>query len=412
MKLYKLLAGLIAIAGVTALSSCSKDDNYTAAELEVGTKVFFSNELPSTVNASSLASSVDIVISRTTTDGAMSVPLTVTNPDGLFNIPTSVDFASGAAEANITITYDPSKIDFDSFSTVTIAIDPSMTSQYGIAQYTFQIGIPAPWKSLGTGKLYDGFWSGKTYNVEIQQNEITPALYRVVDPYADKSEYTNPSPYLEFWYYKAGEIFDGEVLAQDLIWYDSQTTISYYSSYDADIKLVYYNPDGNTVLGYQEDGQLGQICLKPYYYIDGVGGWYDNYFQVITFPGYTPIAQADYSAEVEYGGILTHEGDYYVQAEVLLGEDVAYANVAYVAEADAATIEQDMEAGTVTTVEITESGIVNIPIDAMLEDGNYYIIVLTYDGENESYVDEGYTGFKISNGLGAKARVKMRPVIK
>ena len=189
---------LFASVMALALGSCTEEYEYSGAKAE-GEQVYFSNELPSTVNLSQSESSVQIPINRINSEGALTVDFDVTvSADSKVTVPNSVTFAEGETEANLTISYDPASIELGHYDNVTISIkDANYTTPYGNSSYTFSIGL-SEWETLGEGLYRDGIYpsfyglDALTYNVEIQQSVITPGMYRIVSPYgAGTSFYEN-----------------------------------------------------------------------------------------------------------------------------------------------------------------------------------------------------------------------------
>jgi len=135
MKISKifLMAGLAMMTIVAA--SCSSKDDWTPGEPTVagGQNVYLDTEeniaLPLDGN------SFEVTFKRTTTSGELTIPVNFSTPtpEIFTSVPSTVTFASGAAEATITVTC---KQDMEVFHTyrATITIDQQYTSQYADAE--------------------------------------------------------------------------------------------------------------------------------------------------------------------------------------------------------------------------------------------------------------------------------------
>ena len=133
---------LFAAALVTSLGSCTEEFEYSGAKVE-GEQVYFSSELPSTVNLSQDESSVQIPVNRINSEGTLTVDLDVTvSANSKVTVPNTVTFAEGETTANLTITYDPSSIELGHFDDVTLSVkDANYTTPYGNSSYSFSIGM-------------------------------------------------------------------------------------------------------------------------------------------------------------------------------------------------------------------------------------------------------------------------------
>ena len=110
MKINKIFLGCLGVVAMLfAACSENKDDDYQWASVS-GDQVFFSNELPSTVELSRTSSTFSIPVQRLNGDAATTVSVTKTDESGLFNVPTSLSFGAGQKEANLVVGYDDCRI--------------------------------------------------------------------------------------------------------------------------------------------------------------------------------------------------------------------------------------------------------------------------------------------------------------
>ncbi|MDE6086378.1 MAG: hypothetical protein K2G40_08275, partial [Muribaculaceae bacterium] len=140
---------------------------------------------------------------------------------------------------------------------------------------------------------------------------------------------------------------------------------------------------GNYVESYQDNGRPAVIKLSPCYYMFNTGGWTNMLFDeniTLVFPG---VQLSDTSISVTYFGLFkSKDEENSVIASVTLGEDVEYAKVAIVQGGDPNIGARDIISGAVESIEVTESGYVNIPFDIENEESRYSIVAVSYyEGE-------------------------------
>lgn len=410
-KLLGILGSLFLILGISA---CTEDAEYTPATQLANAQVYFPTTMASQVNLKNDATSFDIELNRVKADEAATVELTVIDKSGLFTIPSSASFAAGEDVAKITIGYDPEQLGFDNFQDITISIaDESFTTPYGTASYSFKAGIPSPWKSLGLATFSDTYLFEHSYQVDLQQNELQPNIYRLVDPYSEglKAEgfTTNgdQSEYLTFKILKVGDkLGDVEITTDGLVYFDSACTGFFNTSNDYNKNVDIHHPGDftkyqsendwahNIVKKYEADGTPGIVQLAPFYYMDGLGGWdmtQKDGIITIVFPG---VVIKDYSASVTYKGRFTNiDGDNFAIADITLGDDVENGKVVMIEGDDINAAISGILDGSLETTEMTSSGTVNIPSNY---NGLCSIVVITY-GDNEAQ-EVGYTSFEFSSG--------------
>lgn len=201
MKLIKNL--FYVLAATLTLASCSDDMDYTPAPKETGPAVYFSSDAEEVIEIAVDATSVTIPVYRMDAAAQMTVAIDHTQPAGnLFTVPSSVTFAEGEQKADMTITFDFSKIEPDAQYVITLAIsDSDATTQYGAESYTFAICYPAPYKSLGMCTFTDNILAGyynftiTTWQCEIEENEVTAGLFRLKNVFTSTCPYWDPSQF-------------------------------------------------------------------------------------------------------------------------------------------------------------------------------------------------------------------------
>lgn len=413
-KIKNILSAMLLLALPLAFTACGDDVEYSPADKPVNTQVYFPTTNGATVDLSKDKTSFDVTLMRAKTDEAITVPITATGDGSFFTIPTSVSFAQGVDKAVLSISYNPESLEYDAYSEIKLTIgDESATTPYGMAQYVFKAGIPAPWTSLGKATFSDAFLFANKYSVELQRNDLNPSLYRLVDPYSEgltKEGFTSngdQSPYVEFTLLKPGDkIGDVTITMEDLVYFPYYCTGFFNTSNDYNTNVDAHHPSDfsslnseaawtfNRVLQYQADGTPAGVQLAPYYYMNGHGGWNNTQADgiiTIIFPG---ASLKDYTINVEYKGRFTNVGgDNYAVADIQLGADVENAKVVMVEGNDIQAAINGILDGSLEGIEISQSGSVNIPSTA---NGLCSIVAVGY-GEGESQ-EVAYTSFEFSAG--------------
>lgn len=406
-KIHNLFTTLLLAVTALTLGSCTEEYEYTAATVE-GEQVYFSNALASTQNISDTESSFNVSLNRIKTDGELTVNLTLDDASGIYSIPSSVSFADGEDEVSIPVSYDPTKLEYDVFNDVTIAIaDVDYTTPYGNSSYSFSAGMPSPYVLLGTGRFEDNNVVSGYSEVEIYQNKNNPNEIRIMHPYDEIAEYlgstgyqTYPELYPEYLQLRImqnGETFPSgaAVTADDLVYFEqSYIGFALFSNSTNCTQILHPSllsglpVEYNRVLAWQEDGTPGQIQLAPYYmdHMEGSSVYGTSMANldggiIITFPGYNP---KDYSVSVSYlGAFSSADGESFAMGNVTLGADIEEAKVAVVEGNDVNAALSQIMSGAVETTTVTESGEVRIPCKYS---GTCTMVAIGYaEGEMQAY---------------------------
>lgn len=404
---------LLSVMALT-LGSCTEEYEYSGAKAE-GQQVYFSNALGSTVNLSNTESSYALTLNRIDTSEELTVNLTLSDESGIYSIPSSVTFAQGDSAVQFNLSYDPAKLEYDVFNSVTIAIaDADYTTPYGNSSYSFSVGMPSPYVSLGMGTFADNLLVSGYAEVEIMQNQNNPNEFRIMHPYDEIAEFLGSeevkvypdqcAEYLHIYVLNAGDThpLTGETVTENgLVYFDETATgvdfgsLSGSSEYGLSYEIWWPGliQGGETdipeckVTETQENGLPGSIQLVPFNITqtnEGLyGGQYSAYGAniVINFPGFDP---KDYTVEVSYlGAFSSADGDSYAMGNVILGEDIEEAKVAVVEGNDANAALAQVISGAVETVTVTESGEVRVPCKYS---GACTMVAIGYaEGEMQAY---------------------------
>jgi hypothetical protein len=412
MKKNKYILGILAVLfAMTSLYSC-KDDAavYEPAEKLDSEQVYFPSTNASTIELSSVENSYDIVIARVKTDNAITVPLTITGNSGVYDIPSSVNFAQGESTASVKVTYDVEEIGFDTFSDLIIGINEEYTSEYGNSKYSFNIGIPAPWKSLGEATYFDDLLNAfygtgiPEYKIEIQENLLQPGLFRLVNPYGEAYPHNDPGDWddSQDWYFEINAVDPTAVYINvqevGMDWGDGMLSFG-------SVAGLQMSRDGKTLEEVKEAGltgtfengvitfPVGSLVISEAGYNDGaLYGTNGNGAFMVIMPG---TVLSDYSIEVNYiGRYINLKDSSYVVADVTLGEDVESAKLALVANDSSNPVLLDdivegMDDGSIEAIDIDKSGSYNLPNEV---DGDYLLVAVSYD-ENGEIKEVDYDAF-------------------
>ncbi len=422
MKKFINIRTTLLVAALLAFVACSDDDDFEAGPLATGNGYYFDGTASSSIALSAAETSFTVPVYRSnigsdaTVAVATTVTLTTTDAGGavvdadassLFDIPSSVSFGANENVANFTIGYDPDVLEYETYS-FTLSVEGSgETSPYGVASYSFTAGVEEPWTSLGKATFYDYFYFYYPYEVEIQQNDLDPTRFRLVEPYLEGLEdpdegYTDyapftPGEYMTFQIMQPGQKLNNTTITMDdLVYFDPYDPGWFFSDYGSEVLI--YHPSAfsgwqsesdwtySTVVSYQADGVTpAMVQLGPIYYMPDYGGYWDCHddgYIVIVFPG-ADYVETDYSVGVSYKGTYTDTRDnVYAIGSFTLGADVAYAEVAMAAGNDASSLLYGILDGMVESQTITSDCSLTFPLE---DSGQYTIMIVSYDESGEAW---------------------------
>lgn len=419
-KIFKsALVALVAVMGLT-LASCVNEYEYDAATSE-GSKVYFSKDLAATVDVSFEENSFQVAVNRTSTDGELTVPVTVTMSEGSIFTPaaSNVTFANGEATAYLTFTYDPARVEYGKYDDITVTIsDATQVTTYGLSTYAFKAG-KTEWKKMDTSKgkasfrddLIASLYGTDNYiwEVDIEESVVTENKFRVVGPYGPTSGFKKTKLFNSEDEWK--ECYNDEGLNVDMVIDASDPDHVWFSMFDSGITLnsedgelsfltfieYYMMAEGLTAkeacakypqyCGKLEDGVISfsvpKSCLATiggdgYYYANGNG------LLSIALPGATI---GDFSVEASYSGIFTDASEkVYAVVDVKLGDDATNVKaVVMPADADASAVADAIAAGEIEGIDIVD-GANNVPIAEELS-GKLQVIIVVLNGKSVKTVE-------------------------
>ena len=405
-KILKYSLMLLAVG--CAFTACKDEDDQRPIIPVEGPQVFFSSELPETIELSKSTNSFSIPVTRVDSVGALTVPVTVTLPDGsIFTAPKSVTFADGQKTTNLVISYDPNAIVYGDYTDITVQIgDENVTTPYGNSAFTFSAGATA-WVSMGMATFRDDLVAGTygadpiTYDVEIQKNIVEEGIYRLVNPYGSAYPYNDPGD----WdttkdYYMVIDATDPDYVwvpafETGINWGDGPMSIgSFVQLYlDNNNTLDVIKANKPELFGQLKDGVIS--FPEPKSFLAGFDGAYDSYYSnnrgltAIALPG---ARIADYSIGFQYKGrFIDTAGQYYVEGIPTFGADIVTAKAALVTADTYEDVYADIVAGEYKdAVDVKDGEAVRLPFN---ETGTYYVLIVGFDeagnpvGELASKVD-------------------------
>lgn len=411
----KILSRILSIAlllpALSVFVSCSEEqDGYVPAPLEKGGQVYFNSDNTSSFTVTDVQNTFELSLGRVDTTETASYDLKVVADEAtlpLFNIPAAVAFEKGEAFAKIACTANTTEMEYDKTYTVKVCVANAQDATlYGQDTLTISVTCPAPWKSLGKAKFAENFLdgSGTYYDVEIQQNELAPNNFRLVEPYAEILGDIAVDKYLEFFILPAGSEFADFTTDAEYVIFNDYNMGQWNSNYAEDIFALHpyrfgRTPDKwnyNVVLEYQENGLPGEVSLAPLYYLFNEGGGWDkttaNTISIL-FPGYV---KADYSASVDFAGIFTaKDGKIYAAGDLTLGADASDVKaIVMPAGVDAAAVADAIAAGELEAVDV-EAGRIEVPFNAEELGGNNFqiIVVVLAEGAVKSVASTSFEYF-------------------
>lgn len=390
------ILSLLSVLTLT-LGSCTEEYDYVKQKAK-GQQVYFSNSLSSSVTITDNGAHFIVPINRIDTSEELTVNLTATDESGVLTIPSTVTFKVGESEANITIDYDPSQIEADTYYDVTLAVaDADYTTPYGESSYAFSIVMWPPVTELGVAKFSDTYIGINQYSATLYQVTGTNR-FRLSRPY-DLLSGTNGPDYLQFEILQPGDTYPNGVAVPeaDMVYFD-RTDLG-YDIFGLGSTTWIFHPstlkyeDGSTppvtnnrVLAYQDNGLPGAVQLAPFYIepnsMRGNDQTGNENIITITFPDYV-YNPKDYTVSVTgLGSVIDSEDAGYAMANVTLGEDVNEVRVGIVEGTNTALAYMAVRNGTVPTTTVSENGEVRIPC-GYTGDCTWVAIAYAYNEENQ-----------------------------
>ncbi len=407
MKTLKNLFYMFVILAVGGFATSCTDDTTEPAGGIKGDGVYFPNTLGSVVYLTEGATSVDIPVMRTNTNGALTVDIQSFGTDEIFTVPSSVTFAADENTATLKLTYSASAVEKGvEYPLVLVVGDVDQETVYGNTTFSAKMLLD-PWEHIGQSIYEDGVNLLNTYLVETYKKKGTDNEFRFYRPYEqainsseEKFDGTGDmDDYLEIYIDEDGLITYDDYMT-GIKWEMGSAIQDIYLSHPSAIEG--FDVTNNCVL------RDGVFHLAPIMWNleSGYGQAYNEYSGgviTIVLPGYSNI---DPKVAVEYAGVLLDpEGDSYAKIDVICNSDVAYY---YISITDTPSNEfiAAMMNGTDRNV-IIENGHTEVKTHDFLVDtpNTYYAVVIPVaEGEDgELYGDVQVAEFEYTLGTNTVA---------
>ena len=409
MKLFRNIAkAVLAVSMLSVMVACEEEAVYTPAQDLANAQVYFSNTTAKDVKLTMEDTELNVAICRANTIGNLDVQLVVSGTE-LMTAPSSVKFADGDSVANIKVTFDPEAIGYDNPQTLNIALaDSTMGTPYGESVFSLTAMIPSPWTSLGMATVVDDIMTVgwgipfTPFPVEIQENDLTPGLYRLVNPWTSSYPWNEPGDYDDSKNYYL------EIHAEDpdAVWFgrtemgldwgygmiSTWSIADYYVQNGTDPELVkekgFYGTLKDGEITFPAQGILFNMPQHPQgdnWYLANGSGMFS-----ILLPGYV---KADYSAEVLYAGIFTATDEsVYAVANLTLGADAKDVKAIVMTQADdAAAVADALAAGELEGTPV-QAGRIEVPFNAeeLGSEKLQVIVAVIVDGAVKTVVSSAF----------------------
>lgn len=265
MKLYKSL--FMTVLAAVAFTSCSEEGYWEKYEIEETQYSFAQSKQSFNLTADESLSSVSVTVYRSTTEGAVTLPLEVTVSDPtVLEAESAVTFADGENTAELTVTVNEANIVMGTSYTVdyTFAVDSVNFTEanYSISgnnSHSITLKKDYTWVSLGVG-VYSSQLFGEAWEQPVLYAQEQPNRYRLPD--CIYSGYP-----FEF------------VLSEDgqtLVEWEPQAT----GYKDADYGMMYYMPESMT----RDGNTLHFTMYGLVVYNGGLAALYQGFVESLTLP--------------------------------------------------------------------------------------------------------------------------------
>lgn len=190
MKYIKILS-FVALAALAA--ACQKqaypEFEFGPEDVKDGKTVVYFVQNSANEELEPTDETYSIAVARTSTDGALSVPVKAFDPSNVFDVPATIEFANGEAEATLTVGISKMELETPYELSVSIPSDYFYFYNASSAESTKNgfhlIALKQKWNDAGTCTFYDGTWFDSLVsatNIKIQNHEGTDD-YRIIAPY-------------------------------------------------------------------------------------------------------------------------------------------------------------------------------------------------------------------------------------
>ncbi len=234
------------------------------------------------------------------------------------------------------------------------------------------------------------------YEVEIQENDLTPGLFRLVNPFGEDYPYNEPGDWDDSrdWYLEINAS-DPEGVYIDLQevgmnWGEGMVSMGSIAWLRMSQGKTLEEVKADGLTGTLNEGiitfPVGQLLISMANYNNGgrYGANKNGAFMVV-MPG---VELTDYTIDLVYGGKYYDAKDKIEGVVAIIneiGEDVDKVKLALVKEEDAENAVEGITDGEIESIEIkSQTGKVLVPFAEIPEDGRYAIVAVTFDSEGNA----------------------------
>lgn len=178
---------LILASGLFFLNAC--DNNDTDGTIYDGTnsEASFATESSDYTFSDGDPESFEVTVQRGITSGAASVAVSVSDPSGFFTVPSAVEFADGAYEATIPVTFSRSKLTAGKAYEIVISVPENPVSTK-LVSHTVTITRDYTWTPFATGEYYSGLFNQKWEQPLEKADGVN--RYKLTAPFAEGYDLT------------------------------------------------------------------------------------------------------------------------------------------------------------------------------------------------------------------------------
>ncbi|MDE7411895.1 MAG: hypothetical protein K2M94_07640 [Paramuribaculum sp.] len=399
MKIKSLIiSGLCAVAMV--MVGCTDSVSYSPAAPDVNDGVYFPTSDNTNFSLTNGQSEITVKLFRSNVEEAIVVPLG-NNASSEFTVPSTVAFAAGQDEAEITIGVDFASIEANKTYAFQLQIAPEFASTYGVSDVLVQV-LYAPWSEwvrlgesneFGTYTYNNPFVAGDEeaavymrtslddpnklqyrvgdYDVEgIPEKDQTSLSLMGYMPYNQIIEYDKTTGYVTVPVTNCVTTYGGSAInCGDVYTFGTQIKPSFIEGID---------PEKVKQLAGVYDEETGVFAMNMVYWNAGLTYNSGNKYEYLQLPGFT-----QYSVGVTLNGKYTSQaGDAMQVFNITKSETVATVKYqVYAGSLSEAAAEG--KAGELATNENAPSVTASGNVAVTLENGSYTIVVAGVDAEGE-----------------------------
>ena len=422
MKKYIILA---AAATVVLLGGCAKTESeYSPGPVDDGMGYYFAGDATNkTVEVKEDKLSCSVEILRAKVEGAVSKTISVNDTSSIFfpSNTVTVNFPDKANKVKISFDIERDKLAIGKKYAIGFKI-PSESTSYAPDSLTVIVNYPEPWKAFSKPAHFtDGFLfpmvlgvPGGPIDVTVEQNDLDPKRYRIVNPYKTLleslggSQNENGNEFLNFTILNKGDKLNGvDITENGIVVFDMHNVGYAPSSLGEDATMIHKSDPvlaGKTWYAGEQSMETYKLChvsawIDEENLVPGIidfdafvagyeskKGWFASDYADFAFelimPDYVIL---DTSVDVQFNHFI-FDKNYKpsVSVAVTLGEDVALAKAVAIQGTDyEAAVEGILE--NEDAVDITESGDVIVPLPADAETGKWSVVVATFSEDGEAY---------------------------